>query len=106
MYRLVISAPAEVDIQSAYAWWCSNRSTEQADRWYECIRLAILDLADRADQFAIAPESDLVATGLRQRNVGIGRRPTHRVVFTVTSEEVVVIRVRHLAQDALMQSEV
>ena len=29
---------------------------------------------------------------------GVGRRPTHRAVFTVRSDLVLVLRVRHLAQ--------
>jgi hypothetical protein len=36
---------------------------------------------------------------------GLGSRPTHRAVFTIVNETVVVLTVRHAAQDRLQQSD-
>jgi hypothetical protein len=49
----------------------------------------------------MAIESDLLADGIRQLNFGIGRRPTHRILFAIDGLSVVVLRVRHASQDAL-----
>jgi hypothetical protein len=38
--------------------------------------------------------------------VGLGRRPSHRVVFTIRPEGVVVLRVRHLAQERIAADDV
>ncbi|MDZ4658204.1 MAG: hypothetical protein SH868_11560 [Bythopirellula sp.] len=32
---------------------------------------------------------------------GLGRRPTHRILFGIESETVIIFRVRHTSQDAL-----
>lgn len=105
MYRLTITDPAEQDIQDAYAWWRDHRSEEQASRWYRGIHKAILALRSGADRHSRAPESDLHPTGLRQLLFGIGRRPTHRVVFAVENDVVLVVRVRHASQNALTRED-
>jgi len=46
MPDLVISEPAEADIQSAYDWWRLNRSAEQAERWFEGIYAIIRSLPE------------------------------------------------------------
>lgn len=97
-YDVEISGPAERDIRQTHAWWSENRSREQADTWYVRILDAIAALADRAAGCPHAPESDLVSTGLRQFHFGIRSRPTHRIVFAIEGDRVVVLRIRHLAQ--------
>ncbi len=105
MYRLSITDPAEQDLQDAYTWWRDHRSEEQAGRWYRGIRKALLGLKSSADRHHQAPECDLHPAGLRQMLFGIGRRPTHRVVFTIENDAVLVIRVQHVSQDALTRDD-
>jgi plasmid stabilization system protein ParE len=101
MARVIITGPAKHDIQEAYEWWANNRSPEQANRWYIGIRAAIRSLQRNPERCAMAIESDLLADGIRQLNFGIGRRPTHRILFAIDGLSVVVLRVRHASQDAL-----
>jgi plasmid stabilization system protein ParE len=101
MARVIITGPAKLDIQEAYEWWSNNRSPEQAKRWYVAIRGAIRSLRKNPERCAIATEIDLLAEGIRQLNFGIGHRPTHRIVFAIDGHIVVVLRVRHVSQDAL-----
>jgi plasmid stabilization system protein ParE len=101
MARVIITGPAKRDTQEAYDWWANNRSVEQAKRWYTGIRVAIRSLRKNPERCAMAIESDLLAEGIRQLNFGIGRRPTHRIVFTIDGDTVVVLRVRHVSQDVL-----
>lgn len=101
MFRVIITGPAKRDIQEAHDWWAEHRSAEQAERWYVGIRDAIRSLRDAPERSPRATETDLLAQGIRQRQFGLGRRATHRIVFAVDGTTVVVLRVRHTAQDAL-----
>jgi plasmid stabilization system protein ParE len=47
---------------------------------------------------ALAPENGRFRYEIRQLNFGIGRKPTHRLVYTIRPNEVVILRMRHLAQ--------
>src|SRR5688572_27231577 len=100
MHSVIITGPAKRDIQNAYDWWAENRSAEQAERWYVAIHDAIKSLCHMPERFSAATETDLLAQGVRQLLFGLGRRPTHRVVFTIDHNTVVVLRVRHTSQDA------
>jgi plasmid stabilization system protein ParE len=105
MARVIITGPAKRDIKEAYDWWANNRSVEQARRWYFGIRAAIRSLRKNPNRCAMAIESDLLSQGIRQINFGLGRRPTHRIVFAIDGGIVVVLRVRHASQDALTLDE-
>ena len=98
MLPLEITEPAEQDIRSAYEWWHEHRSPEQALRWYNNIYKAIEALRSMALNCPRAPESDLHPSGLRQLLFGIGKRPTHRIVFTIEAGTVTILRVRHASQ--------
>ncbi len=101
MYPLHITRRAEADIESSYHWWLTNRSAEQANRWYQEIWMAIRSLRQSPERCRHASESDLHPTGLRELLFGIGRRPTHRIVFTIEEGEIRIVRVRHTSQRVL-----
>jgi plasmid stabilization system protein ParE len=101
MHRVIITGPAKRDIQDAYDWRAENRSGDQADRWYVGIYDAIKSLCQMPERWSPATETDLLPQGIRQLHFGLGRRPTHRVVFAIDGNTVVVLRVRHTSQDAL-----
>jgi plasmid stabilization system protein ParE len=99
--RVQVARAAKRDIRQIVAWWSEHRSTEQALRWFARIGPAIDTLGELADRCPISPESDLLPTGLRQLHFGLGRKATHRIVFTIVGEEVRVLRIRHAAQQSL-----
>ncbi|MEX2315798.1 MAG: type II toxin-antitoxin system RelE/ParE family toxin [Pirellulales bacterium] len=101
MPLVIISGPAERDIEVAYAWWKKNRSEEQANRWYTSILAEIRSLSSMPERCSMAEERDLLSAGVRQLLFGLGRRATHRVVFAIDGDDVIVLRVRHSSQDAL-----
>ena len=101
MHRVIITGPAKQDIQAAHDWWAANRSAEQAERWYLGIQAAIRSLRRMPERCSLATESDLLATGVRQLLFGIGHRTTHRIVFAIDGETVVVLRIRHTSRDVL-----
>lgn len=100
-YRVLIVPSAENDIRHAVRWWSENRSAEQAERWYNRICPAIATLTQNPERCPLAAETDLLPTGLWQLHFGVSRRATHRIVFTIDDQTVLVLRVRHIAQRAL-----
>lgn len=105
IYEVLISEPARHDVREAFEWWRDNRSPDEAERWYNEILPAISTLSDHPESCPLAPETDLMPTGLRQLHFGIGRRTTHRIVFTIDGNQVVILRVRHVARRDLTDAE-
>jgi plasmid stabilization system protein ParE len=101
MYRVIITGPAKRDIRAAFAWWAENRSADQAERWYFGVHAAIQSLRSTPERGSPATETDLLDQGVRQLLFGLGRRATHRILFTIDKNSVVILRVRHSSQDAL-----
>jgi plasmid stabilization system protein ParE len=97
-YRLVISDHARDQLEAACRWWAENRSVEQAERWYDGFSEALLSLPKNPERCPFAAESSAFPFDVRQLNYGIGRKLTHRALFTVRGEIVYVFSVRHLAQ--------
>ena len=100
-YEVLITPRAEREAQSNHDWWAENRSVEQAARWYDEFLRVALSLERNPERHVIAAENDRFPYELRQLNFGIGRKPTHRLVFTIRPKEVVILRVRHLAQEEI-----
>ncbi len=100
-YRVVVTRRAERDIQDAARWWTTNRSPEQANRWLSGLERQLRLLAIAPTRCAVAAENERFAFELRELHYGPGRRSTHRVLFTIADELVLVLAVRHVAQDRL-----
>jgi plasmid stabilization system protein ParE len=99
--QVLLGDQAHADIAECFRWWAIHRSTEQADRWHDVCERAIDSLALKATTCARASENDSFPFELRQLNFGVGRRPTHRVLFTIRPDSVLVLRVQHFAQKTL-----
>jgi plasmid stabilization system protein ParE len=78
-----------------------NRSAEQAGRWLDGIHKRLQDLTSEPLRFPLAGEHKEFPYELREIHFGLGRRPTHRAIFTIAEDFVIVLTVRHAAQDRL-----
>jgi plasmid stabilization system protein ParE len=87
---VITSTSADSEIESIGWWWAEHRSAQQAARWVDGILKAIEAL-----------ENDRLPFDTRQLLFGLGRRPTHRVLFTIRPECVYVLTVLHVSQDAV-----
>jgi len=105
MFHVIITEPAEADIRNAFEWWRDHRSANEAQRWYDNIIAAIAALRELPERCPLSPETDLHPSGLRELHFGVGRHPTHRIVFTIKASSVIVLRVRHSAQRDLTQED-
>lgn len=97
-YDVYLTDKASGQLEAAARWWSQHRSVEQAQRWYDGFIAAIGRLARNPRAFPLAPEHDAFPIELRQLTYGLGRKKTHRAVFAIRPDRVVVYAVRHLSQ--------
>ena len=94
----IIMPEAEEALWTNAEWWANNRSLEQTQRWYDGFAKAILGLSDHPRRFPIARESDQLPYEVRVMNYGVGSRPTHRALYTIRPDSIVVVSIRSAAQ--------
>lgn len=97
-YRVVMLPRAKRQLYESALWWSEHRSAEQAARWMEGFEEALSTLQEDPERFALAPEDDAFSFIVRQLLYGLGRKKTHRAVFEVRDDQVLVHAIRHLAQ--------
>jgi plasmid stabilization system protein ParE len=97
-YEVVITRPAEKQLLEAALWWSEHRSADQALRWYEGFLEALYLLQDNPERCPLARENDQFEVELRDLHYGLGPRPTHRAVFKVEGDRVLVLAIRHRSQ--------
>jgi plasmid stabilization system protein ParE len=101
MHEVLLAQRAQEELEDAHQWWAENRSSEQADRWYTGFVRAMLALENNPERCLLAPEGELFPMEIRQLNFGLANKPTHRALYTVRPDAVVILRVRHLAQQPM-----
>lgn len=97
-YRVVLTTRARNDFDAAYNWYRKQSSTV-AERWYVGLRDSIRRLNQNPDRFPLADENDTFPYPLREMLYGLGRKKTHRVLFVVRPNAVVIYAIRHVAQE-------
>jgi hypothetical protein len=80
---VVITERAQQEAQAAHDWWAQHRSAQQAARWYDEFIKVAFSLDRNLERYTFAPENDRFPYEVRQLNFGIGRKPTHRLVYTI-----------------------
>ena len=96
--HVAIARKAAREIEEQYNW-LAERSEAAAERWRNSLLEVIATLEDNPERCPEAPESEW-HEGLRQLLHG-KHRQVHRILFEIRGEVVVVLRVRHSAQDFL-----
>jgi plasmid stabilization system protein ParE len=79
-------------------WWSENRSAEQAIRWLDGLDTALQSLKSHPERYGLARESDAFDVDLRELRYGLSTKPTHRAIFEIRDDEVIVYAIRHVAQ--------
>jgi plasmid stabilization system protein ParE len=95
---IILSPKAEQQLEDAIAWWSKNRSSLQAERWYAGFVRSFKSLAQSPDRYQHAAENAEFPFEVRELRYGLGKRPTHRALFTIRPDMVYVLLIRHLAQ--------
>ena len=100
---MIISEPAERDIEAAYRWLV-QRDPLAAIRWYNRLLEVICSLDTFPERCPLAPENKYLKSEVRQ--VLHGRRQhKYRILFDIKDDEVRVLHVRHGARLALGETE-
>ena len=105
-YRVVLTKQASEELEAAADWWSEHRSSDQARRWYAGFSDKIWKLSRQPDRLPFASENDDFPYTIRELHYGLSSRPTHRAVFTVVSDSVLVLTIRHAAQDRITPEDI
>lgn len=95
---VILQPEAEATICASANWWAEHRSREQALRWYDGFLAAIDSLGVNPERHPVSRENHLYPYEIRDLYFGLGIHPTHRAIFTIKSDAVVVLTTRHLGQ--------
>lgn len=98
-FDVQLTEMAAAEIRRGYSW-LAERSLAAANRWRDSILAAVDSLAENPDRCPLAPEDEWYAGTLRQLLHG-KRRSVYRILFEMRNQVVVILRVRHAAQDLL-----
>lgn len=97
-YRVCLTERAMNEMAAAARWWSENRSAEEALRWYEGFLDRIDALDENPERFPLSRDDEKFPYEIRELHYGLGTHPTHRAVFTVRPEMVLVLTIRHVSQ--------
>jgi plasmid stabilization system protein ParE len=97
-YKVRLTSIAKLDVADSALWWAKNRSVEQASLWLEQIHAAMATLRENPERFAVAREDEAFPYTLRQMPFSIGKKTTHRILYRVRDNTVVVYGVRHVKE--------
>ena len=97
-YRVTILPRAKRQLLEQALWWCENRSADQAYRWLSGFEQALASLAKDPRRCSRARETSAFDFEVRELHYGLRTKATHRAVFEIRSQEVIVYSIRHLAQ--------
>jgi hypothetical protein len=85
-------------------FWETNYSLDEAERWYTTFSRAIEAIPDHPLQHPVARANDAFPFELRALHFGISSFPTHRALFTIRPDVIVVLAIRGAAeQDATVE---
>jgi plasmid stabilization system protein ParE len=88
-------------MQDAAQWWAVERSVDEANFWLGGLYERLQSLATAPRRCPLAAENEQFPFELRELYYGTGSRPTHRAIFIVAADLVLVLAVRHTGQDQL-----
>ena len=103
-YEVVHTDGAASQLDEACAWYVLNAS-HVANDWYNGFLDALNSLEDNPERFSLARENDAFPIEIRQLLYGAGKKKTHRAVFSIHDNRVVVRSIRHLARRDLGSGE-
>ena len=103
-YQVVLTKRAEQDRDQAYNWYREHYSREFGIRWYNGLHEQLQLLANNPTRCPEARENDLFPFEVREVLYG-KRRKNHRALFTIHKDLVVVLHIRHTAQQDLTEDD-
>ena len=103
-YEVILTERAANQLGEACAWYIEN-APHVANDWYNGLLEALNLLETNPERFSLARENDAFPIEIRQLLYGSGRKKTHRAVFSVHEDRVVIRSIRHFARRDLQSDE-
>jgi hypothetical protein len=104
-FDVVMTDDATTRLEDIHLWFQEN-APQMANKWYNGIRDSILSLEEDPERFGVADESHNYPLALREILYGVGKRKTHRIVYSVHDQKVVIRAIRHVAQRAITEDDI
>jgi plasmid stabilization system protein ParE len=104
-YKVTVTSQAEREMLDQAFWWADHHSAEQAIVWHDGFQAALESLENQPERHPRCAESKYFSVELRELRYGVSKRPTHRAVFSIGQDEVMVYTIRHLAQQELREGD-
>ena len=98
--EVVLTATAQQQMNAAADWYAEENPNIAAN-WFDGLIARLNSLSDNPEQHAVARESEFLPVELRQMLYGSGKRITHRVLFVIREQRIVVYQIRHVAMQDL-----
>lgn len=98
-FELAIREEAHTNILRNAVWWSDHHSLSKAEEWMTEVYRQIEDLRTMPERHGLARENSEFPFDLRQKLVGLGPRPSYRVLFRVTENLVEVLTFLAAEQD-------
>jgi plasmid stabilization system protein ParE len=103
-FHVNLSHAATADVR-AILRWIAERSPQGSEAWYRRWLEVLDSLKQRADEFALAPESQQYPEPIRQVIFKTKHGRPYRAVFTIRDADVFVLHVRGPGQRLLKPDE-
>lgn len=101
-----VTDQADREAELSAGWWAEHRSIDQAIQWLRCFERMVATLSEMPQSHSLSNENDDFPYELRDLLFGVSTKPTHRAVFTILDDRVVVLTVRHFALDRLTPADI
>ncbi len=100
VFRVEISAEAELDSIAILKWLVAQHAGEAGLRWFLSMDRAIAFLSTFPERCPLAPEDSSLSLGIRQ--LFYGRHPhVYRILFTIKDDTVYILHIRHGRRERL-----
>lgn len=100
-YRIEIAASAKADIREAARWLAEQAAPAVATRWLAGLYKAMSTLETLPGRCPTAAESHKFPVEIRELSYGRSKSGKHRIIFTIGTDVVHILYVRHAARDEL-----
>ena len=104
-YEVLVTTRAMRELKDNARWWGEHRSGGEAKRWYDGFLKALLSLEKNPARYPLAREHAKFPYEVRQFTYGLGRRSSHRAIFTIRDEHVLILAIRHAAREDIQPEE-
>ena len=98
-FHVIIQPSASAEMEEAFLW-IAGHNLEAAVKWFNGLQAAVQGLEIFPERCPLAPENDAFRDEIRQLIYG-RRGGRYRIFFTIRSNAVHILHVRHGARDYL-----